>query len=55
MAEARKATDATGKGIEEDPYAKRSKAASNYKPKIPAKGPTDASGKKIPKWKLQSM
>ena len=65
MAEQRKATDANGKGVEEDNFGggfgARSKS-SNYKPKLPAKskaaaagGAMGADGKKIPKWKLQSM
>ena len=67
MAEQRKATDASGKGIEEEG------AGRNYKPKMPgnkrpggvgaasrsgAEGASSASkpaGGKIPKWKLQSM
>ena len=59
----RKATDATGKGAEEDPYS----GGSSYKPKMPGNRgavgrgagrggrPTaeaEPSAKKIPKWKL---
>lgn len=48
MTEQRKATDATGKGLEEDPYARR-KPVKQTKPEPPKQ-----EGK-IPKWKLQSM
>lgn len=49
IAEQRKATDATGKGLEEDPYAKK------YSKKKPPKQEPKAQAGKIPKWKLQSM
>ena len=64
MAEQRKATDASGKGIEEDGFGggggfpgARGKS-SNYKPKMPARqsasqaGAGSAAKGKIPKWKL---
>ena len=62
MADQRKATDASGKGLEED-----GGGLSNYKPKMPGRkaGGARASAaaassaqkdpNKIPKWKLQSM
>jgi hypothetical protein len=49
IAEQRKPTDATGKGLEEDPYAKK------YSKKQPPKQEPKAQAGKIPKWKLQSM
>ena len=45
MAEQRKATDAAGKGLEEDPYSK-------YKRKVKAEPPKRKDNGKIPKWKL---
>jgi hypothetical protein len=52
-AEQRKATDAAGKGIEEDPYSyKRWAKAAKQKPQAPQK---NADPNKIPKWKIQSM
>lgn len=48
MAEQRKATDASGKGVDVDPYAAKM-AARNKKPE-----PVKKAGG-IPKWKMQSM
>ena len=52
-AEQRKATDASGKGIEEDPYSyKRGAKIAKQKPQAPQK---NADPNKMPKWKIQSM
>ena len=68
MADQRKATDGTGKGVEEDSMGGR--ASNNYKPKMPGRGrgaragvgggrsdsnagqAADGAPKKIPKWKI---
>ena len=50
IAEHRKATDANGKGLEEDPYARKKAPARKSEPpkkQLPANS--------MPKWKIQSM
>jgi len=51
---AREATDATGKGIEKDPYAPppRKNFPGSKKPPAKAAAPTEKAVGKIPKWKL---
>ena len=51
---AREATDATGKGVEKDPYAPppRKGMPGNKKPPAKAAAPTGKEPGKIPKWKL---
>lgn len=49
-AEQRKATDANGKGLEEDPYSKRMRMKTQKQTETVQK-----KEGKIPKWKLQSM
>lgn len=48
MAEQRKATDAAGKGLEEDPYTRRQREKEAQKAEIAMQKKAQA---KIPKWK----